>query len=275
MNNARCSASPDRLSQSQLRRAARAAPTLDCITGTAVLEFGPAETLSPVGASRRLILVSVDRVTSHSPHTRAKSRGFRPRRATPAERRTVCWRETDSNLRSPEETTFSRPRRSRLQSPPSGRETGFLSEKEQGFKSAFRRRSKDAAPRQGGPGQITDPRSRPETAAPSSTLYDVIGRSALAPGGGRTSSPLRRRNTPFATDRRRARPRFSYCAAARFGRASKGKGDDPAHRVMPMTRYLLIESRDPFDSNDVRFCDDLAQQLAAAKNEVTLFLVQN
>jgi sulfur relay (sulfurtransferase) complex TusBCD TusD component (DsrE family) len=44
---------------------------------------------------------------------------------------------------------------------------------------------------------------------------------------------------------------------------------------MPMTRYLLIESRDPFDSNDVRFCCDLAQQLVAAKNEVTLFLVQN
>src|SRR5215831_11868992 len=99
MNNARCSASLDRLSQSQLRRAARAAPTLDCITGTAVLEFGPAETLSPVGAYRRLILVSVDRATSHSPHTRAKSRGFRPRRATPAERRTVCWRKVDSNFR--------------------------------------------------------------------------------------------------------------------------------------------------------------------------------
>jgi len=42
-----------------------------------------------------------------------------------------------------------------------------------------------------------------------------------------------------------------------------------------MPRYLLIESRDPFDSNDTRFCCDLAQQLAAAKNEVTLFLVQN
>ena len=42
-----------------------------------------------------------------------------------------------------------------------------------------------------------------------------------------------------------------------------------------MTRYLLIESRDPFDSSDVRFCCDLAQQLVAAKNEVTLFLVQN
>jgi predicted peroxiredoxin len=42
-----------------------------------------------------------------------------------------------------------------------------------------------------------------------------------------------------------------------------------------MPSYLLIESRDPFDSNDTRFCCDLAQQLAAAKNEVTLFLVQN
>ena len=42
-----------------------------------------------------------------------------------------------------------------------------------------------------------------------------------------------------------------------------------------MPRYLLIESRDPFDSNDTHFCCDLAQQLAAAKNEVTLFLVQN
>ena len=42
-----------------------------------------------------------------------------------------------------------------------------------------------------------------------------------------------------------------------------------------MSRYLLIESRDPFDSNDTGFCRDLAQQLVAANNEVTLFLVQN
>jgi len=42
-----------------------------------------------------------------------------------------------------------------------------------------------------------------------------------------------------------------------------------------MPRYLLIESRDPFDSNDTHFCCDLARQLAAANNEVTLFLVQN
>jgi intracellular sulfur oxidation DsrE/DsrF family protein len=49
----------------------------------------------------------------------------------------------------------------------------------------------------------------------------------------------------------------------------------PTSTEMQMTRYLLIESRDPFDSNDVRFCCDLAHRLAAANNEVTLFLVQN
>lgn len=42
-----------------------------------------------------------------------------------------------------------------------------------------------------------------------------------------------------------------------------------------MSRYLLIESRDPFDSNDTDFCRDLARQLAGANNEVTVFLVQN
>ena len=42
-----------------------------------------------------------------------------------------------------------------------------------------------------------------------------------------------------------------------------------------MSKYLLIESRDPFDSNDTRFCCDLARQLVAANNEVTVFLVQN
>jgi predicted peroxiredoxin len=42
-----------------------------------------------------------------------------------------------------------------------------------------------------------------------------------------------------------------------------------------MTHYLLIESRDPFESADVAFCCDLANRLATAGNEVTLFLVQN
>jgi len=42
-----------------------------------------------------------------------------------------------------------------------------------------------------------------------------------------------------------------------------------------MSRFLLIESRDPFDSNDVTHCYGLASGLAKKGNEVTLFLVQN
>ena len=42
-----------------------------------------------------------------------------------------------------------------------------------------------------------------------------------------------------------------------------------------MPKYLLIESRDPFDSNDTGFCCDLARQLSAANHQVTVFLVQN
>ena len=42
-----------------------------------------------------------------------------------------------------------------------------------------------------------------------------------------------------------------------------------------MAKYLLIESRDPFDANDVaNFCD-LAEGLVRKGSEVTLFLVQN
>lgn len=42
-----------------------------------------------------------------------------------------------------------------------------------------------------------------------------------------------------------------------------------------MAAYLLIESRDPFDTNDVGFYYDLAKQLARQGNRVTMFLVQN
>ena len=42
-----------------------------------------------------------------------------------------------------------------------------------------------------------------------------------------------------------------------------------------MAKYLLIESRDPFDSNDVASNYELARNLKAGGNEVTLFLVQN
>jgi len=42
-----------------------------------------------------------------------------------------------------------------------------------------------------------------------------------------------------------------------------------------MASYLLIESRDPFESNDVSYYYDLAAGLVKDGNEVTLFLVQN
>ena len=42
-----------------------------------------------------------------------------------------------------------------------------------------------------------------------------------------------------------------------------------------MAKYLLIESRDPFDNNVVARQYDLAVTLVKEGNEVTLFLVQN
>jgi len=42
-----------------------------------------------------------------------------------------------------------------------------------------------------------------------------------------------------------------------------------------MAKYLLIESRDPFDNSVVARQYDLAVNLAQEGNEVTLFLVQN
>ena len=42
-----------------------------------------------------------------------------------------------------------------------------------------------------------------------------------------------------------------------------------------MSRYVLIESRDPFEYGDPTYMYDLAGDLASAGNEVTLFLIQN
>jgi sulfur relay (sulfurtransferase) complex TusBCD TusD component (DsrE family) len=42
-----------------------------------------------------------------------------------------------------------------------------------------------------------------------------------------------------------------------------------------MAQYLLIESRDPFESKDVGYYYDLAKGLVEGGNPVTLFLVQN
>ena len=42
-----------------------------------------------------------------------------------------------------------------------------------------------------------------------------------------------------------------------------------------MAEYLLIESRDPFESNEVGYYHDLAKGLADEGHHVTMFLVQN
>ena len=42
-----------------------------------------------------------------------------------------------------------------------------------------------------------------------------------------------------------------------------------------MAQYLLIESRDPYESNEVGYFYDLAAGLAKDGNTVTLLLVQN
>ncbi len=42
-----------------------------------------------------------------------------------------------------------------------------------------------------------------------------------------------------------------------------------------MARYVLVESRDPFESRDVPYYYQLASDLAAKGENVTLFLVQN
>jgi len=42
-----------------------------------------------------------------------------------------------------------------------------------------------------------------------------------------------------------------------------------------MSNYVLIESRDPFDSSDTSFLADTAAALRKRGNNVTVFLVQN
>jgi predicted peroxiredoxin len=42
-----------------------------------------------------------------------------------------------------------------------------------------------------------------------------------------------------------------------------------------MARYLLIESRDPYEYADTNYFYDLARDLAQRGNEVALFLIQN
>lgn len=42
-----------------------------------------------------------------------------------------------------------------------------------------------------------------------------------------------------------------------------------------MAKYLLIESRDPFDCQDSRYFSELVQGIAGRGNQTVLFLIQN
>jgi sulfur transfer complex TusBCD TusB component (DsrH family) len=42
-----------------------------------------------------------------------------------------------------------------------------------------------------------------------------------------------------------------------------------------MSRYIFIESRDPFESRDTRFVEETAVMVKERGHEVTVFLVQN
>jgi predicted peroxiredoxin len=42
-----------------------------------------------------------------------------------------------------------------------------------------------------------------------------------------------------------------------------------------MTKYVLIESRDPFESRDTAFVDEMALAIKERGHDVTVFLVQN
>lgn len=42
-----------------------------------------------------------------------------------------------------------------------------------------------------------------------------------------------------------------------------------------MAKYLLIESRDPFDSSDSQYFSEIVDGIASRGNEVVLFLIQN
>src|SRR6266550_1310564 len=69
------------------------------VTGTAVLEYGPTETLPQVGALSKHAERLSDPVAKPAAHTRAESRGSGPSKVDAAERQTLCWREMDSNFR--------------------------------------------------------------------------------------------------------------------------------------------------------------------------------
>jgi hypothetical protein len=102
MSNGRYSASVDQLSQHLLPSAARRRDQPS--TGSPALRYWNLAQQRHYRRSapcRRAMPVSGDCAARHGPHTRGKRPGFRPRQANSRERRTVCWREMDSNHRYP------------------------------------------------------------------------------------------------------------------------------------------------------------------------------
>src|SRR6202035_5921558 len=80
------------------------------ISDTAVLEYGPTEILLGFGAISKYLRVSADLVVQPAAPARRGKPDSRPSKKTAGERQTVCWREMDSNFRSPvRRTAFSRP----------------------------------------------------------------------------------------------------------------------------------------------------------------------
>ena len=100
MSNGRYSASVDQLSQHLLPSAARRRDQPS--TRSPALRYWNLAQQRHYRRSvpcRRAMPVSGDCAACHGPHTRGKRPGFRPRQANSRERRTVCWREPDSNFR--------------------------------------------------------------------------------------------------------------------------------------------------------------------------------
>jgi len=99
MSNGRYSASVDQLSQHLLRSAARRRDQPS--TRSPALRYWNLAQQRHYRRSapcRGAMPVSGDCAARHGPHTRGKRPGFRPRQANSRERRTVCWREMDSNF---------------------------------------------------------------------------------------------------------------------------------------------------------------------------------
>jgi hypothetical protein len=100
MSNGRYSASVDQLSQHLIGSAARRRDQPS--TRSPALRYWNLAQQRHYRRSapcRRAMPVSGDCAARHDPHTRGKRPGFRPRQANSRERRTVCWREMDSNHR--------------------------------------------------------------------------------------------------------------------------------------------------------------------------------